>query len=101
MSENPADLFAEMLRMQSEAAQAAIAATIPDEMAIAEWSEAAERLQRQWLDFQASSLGTGDAKLPLFADPAQWLDMIQSWQRQMPWLDPERQAKLAAESAEL
>jgi polyhydroxyalkanoate synthase len=101
MSENPADLFAEMLRMQSEAAQAAIAATIPDEMAIAEWSEAAERLQRQWLDFQASSLGAGDAKLPLFADPAQWLDMFQSWQRQMPWLDPERQAKLAAESAEL
>ena len=41
MSENAADIFTDMLRLQSEAAQAAIAATIPDEMAIAEWSEAA------------------------------------------------------------
>ena len=101
MSENAADIFTDMLRLQSEAAQAAIAATIPDEMAIAEWSEAAERLQRQWLEFQASSLGAAEAKVPLFADPAQWLEVVQAWQRQMPWFDPERQARLAAESAEL
>ena len=98
MAENEAaDIFAEMLRLQSEAAQAVIAATIPDEMAVAEWSEAAERLQRQWFDFQAPA----EPKVPLFADPTQWLEAMQDWQRQVPWLDPERQARLAAESAEL
>ena len=95
-------IFAEMLRLQSEAAQAVIAATIPDEMAVAEWSEAAERLQRMWLDFHApAETAAGEAAVPLFADPSQWLELRQAWQRQMPWLDPERQAKLAAESAEL
>jgi polyhydroxyalkanoate synthase len=102
MSDTAADIFAEMLRLQSEAAQAAIAATIPDEMAMAEWSEAAERLQRQWLDFQVSPSGTAaETRVPLFADPAQWLELIQAWQHEMPWLDPKRQTKLAAESAEL
>ena len=97
-----AAIFAEMLRLQSEAAQAVIAATIPDEMAVAEWSEAAERLQRMWLDFHApAETAAGAAAVPLFADPSQWLELMQAWQRQMPWLDPERQAKLAAESAEL
>jgi polyhydroxyalkanoate synthase len=93
------DIFAEMLRMQSEAAQAALAATIPDERAIAEWGEAAERLQRMWLDFNVPEGAA--APVPLFADPAQWMELVQAWQRQMPWLDPERQAKLAAEGAAL
>ena len=93
------EIFAEMLRMQSEAAQAALAATIPDERAIAEWGEAAERLQRMWLDFNVPEGAA--APVPLFADPAQWMELVQAWQRQMPWLDPERQAKLAAEGAAL
>jgi polyhydroxyalkanoate synthase subunit PhaC len=96
-----ADIFADMLRAQSEAAQAAFAATIPDDKAIAEWGAAAEQLQRMWLDIVPTIGGEGEAPLPLFANPAQWMELVQAWQRQAPWLDPERQAALAAESMAL
>ena len=36
-----ADIFTEMLRMQSEAARQLVAASMPSEAALAEWSEAA------------------------------------------------------------
>ena len=96
-----AGIFAEMLKAQGEAAQAALAAAIPDEKALAEWGEAAEKLQRMWLAPAATAARDGEANLPLFADPAQWMELVEAWRRQVPWLDPERQAALAAESVAL
>ena len=39
--------------------------------------------------------------VPLFADPAQWMGLMQGWYQQMPWLDPERQQQLFEEGAAL
>src|SRR5690606_17974025 len=60
-----------------------------------------ERLQRMWLDIHPAQGKATDEQIPLFADPVQWLELLQAWQRQMPWLDPKRQADLAAEGAAL
>ncbi|MXP40665.1 class I poly(R)-hydroxyalkanoic acid synthase [Altererythrobacter soli] len=101
MSENDAaDIFARMLEMQSEAARQVIAASIPDEAAIAEWSETTQRLQRMWMDFHAQEK-LPEAPAPLFADPAQWMGMMQAWYRQVPLLDPERQQALWQEGMAL
>lgn len=96
-----ADIFAEMLKMQSEAAQAVLAATIPDERAVAEWSETAERLQKMWLDFHAPGEEETEIPVPLFADPAQWMGLLQAWYQQMPQLDVQRQQALWNEGLEL
>ncbi|WP_305097219.1 PHA/PHB synthase family protein [Croceibacterium aestuarii] len=95
------DVFAEMLKMQSEAARAVLATTNPDERAVAEWTEAAGRLQKMWLEFHVPGDRDPDVPVPMFADPAQWFGLVQEWQRQVPWLDPERQGQLMAESAAL
>lgn len=101
MSENDAaDIFARMLEMQSEAARQVISASIPDEAAIAEWSETTQRLQRMWMDFHVQD-PVPEAPAPLFADPAQWMGMMQAWYRQVPLLDPQRQQVLWQEGMAL
>jgi polyhydroxyalkanoate synthase len=101
MSENEAaDIFTRMLEMQSEAARQVIAASIPDENAIAEWSETTQRLQHMWMDFHAQEK-LPEAPAPLFADPAQWMGLMQAWYRQIPMLDPERQQALWQEGMAL
>ncbi|MXO59836.1 class I poly(R)-hydroxyalkanoic acid synthase [Altererythrobacter salegens] len=89
-----ADIFAEMLKMQSEAARAVLATTIPDERAVAEWGETAGQLQKMWLDFHVPAEQDVDAPVPLFADPAQWMGLMQAWYQQMPYLDVQRQQAL-------
>ena len=96
-----ADLFARMLQMQSEAAQSVMSATIPDPQAVAEWGEAAARLQAMWLDFHAPGSDAAEGPLPLFADPAQWMNLVQAWYQQMPMLDPARQQALWEEGLSL
>jgi polyhydroxyalkanoate synthase len=101
MSDNQAaDIFTRMLEMQSEAARQVIAASIPDESAIAEWSETAQRLQRMWMDFHDQDK-LPEAPAPLFADPAQWMGLMQAWYQQIPLLDPERQQALWQEGMAL
>lgn len=101
MSNNEAaDIFTHMLEMQSQAARQAIAASIPDESAIAEWSETAQRLQRMWMDFHDQDK-LPEAPAPLFADPAQWMGLMQAWYQQIPLLDPERQQALWQEGTAL
>jgi polyhydroxyalkanoate synthase len=101
MSENnAADIFTRMLEMQSEAARQVIAAGIPDDAAIAEWSETTQRLQRMWMDFHAQEK-LPEAPAPLFVDPAQWMGMMQAWYSQVPLLDPERQQALWQEGMAL
>src|SRR5690606_6490850 len=99
------DLFTEMLRIQGEAARQAMAAALPGAIeesgqATAEWGETAVELQRMWLDFHRQQ-AVPEMPVPLFADPAQWMGLMQGWYQQMPWLDPERQAKLVTEGAAL
>ena len=68
----PADIFTEMLRAQSEAARQLIAASVPSEAALAEWGEAAQRLQAMWLDFHQQA-ALPEAPVPFLVDPAQWM----------------------------
>ena len=98
-SETP-DIFTEMLRLQSEAARQLVRAAIPNEAAMAEWGQAAQRLQSMWLDFhQQESLP--EPPVPFLADPAQWMGLMQAWYRQLPLLDPERQQQLWQEGMDL
>ncbi len=96
-----ADIFARMLQMQSEAAQSVLAATVPDPQAFAEWGESTAKLQSMWLDFHTPGSDEPDVPVPLFADPAQWMSLIQGWYQQMPLLDPTRQQALWQEGMAL
>jgi polyhydroxyalkanoate synthase subunit PhaC len=102
-----ADIFTEMLRAQGEAARQMMAAFMPEaaetvsgDEAIAEFGEAATKLEAMWLEFQQQQ-AIPEMPVALFADPAQWLGMMQGWYQQAPWLDPARQAELAAEGMAL
>jgi polyhydroxyalkanoate synthase subunit PhaC len=102
-----ADLFTEMLRIQGEAAREMVAAVLPGAAEalptgaeMSDWGEAALKLQRMWLEFHEQH-AIPDMPVPLFADPAQWLGVMQGWYQQMPWLDPARQQRLIEEGAAL
>jgi polyhydroxyalkanoate synthase len=95
-----ADVFTEMLRAQSEAARQIVTASMPSEAALAEWGEAAQRLQAMWSEFHAQDT-LPEPPTPFLADPAQWMGLMQAWYRQIPMLDPERQQQLWQEGMEL
>jgi polyhydroxyalkanoate synthase len=95
-----ADVFTEMLRAQSEAARQLVSASMPSEAALAEWGEAAQRLQAMWSEFHAPDK-LPEPPTPFLADPAQWMGLMQAWYRQIPMLDPERQQQLWQEGMEL
>lgn len=93
--------------MQAEAARQAIRAFLPPtadagdrDEALDEWSGAAAEWQQRWLDFHEQQ-ALSEAPVPLLADPAQWLGLVQSWYQQIPMLDPQRQQRMAMEGAEL
>jgi len=95
-----ADIFSEMLKMQSEAARQMVTASMPSEAAMAEWGEAAQRLQAMWFDFHGQDK-LPEPPVPFLADPAQWMGLMQAWYSQIPMLDPERQQRLWQEGMEL
>jgi polyhydroxyalkanoate synthase len=95
-----ADVFTEMLRMQSEAARQIVTASMPNEAALAEWGEAAQRLQSMWFDYHKPDK-LPDPPTPFLADPAQWMGLMQAWYQQIPLLDPERQQQLWQEGMQL
>src|SRR5690606_269734 len=103
----PSDLFTAMLRVQGEAARPAMAAVLPEAVeamasdeSTGEWGDATRRVQAMWLEFHAQQ-SVAEMPVPLFAEPAQWLGLMQGWYQQMPWLDPQRQQQLFAEGAAL
>ncbi len=101
MSEDEtADVFTEMLRAQSEAARQMVTASLPNDAALAEWGEAARRLQAMWLDFHQPA-AVPEPPVPFLADPAQWMGLMQAWYRQIPVLDPERQQQIWQEGVSL
>jgi len=95
-----ADIFSEMLKMHSEAARQMVSASMPSEAALAEWGEAAQRLQAMWLDFHQQEK-LPEPPVPFLVDPAQWMGVMQAWYSQLPLLDPQRQQRLWQEGMEL
>ena len=102
-----ADLFTEMLRIQGEAARQVMDSVMPmateaapGSQALDQWRDAALKLQQMWLDFQEQQ-ALPQMPAPLFADPSQWLGMMQGWYQAMPLLDPARQAKIWQEGVAL
>ena len=94
-----ADVFTAMLRAQSEAAHQLVSASLPNEAALAEWGEAAQRLQAMWLDFHEQQ-SLPEPPVPFLADPAQWMGLMQAWYKQVPMLDPQRQQALWQEGVD-
>jgi polyhydroxyalkanoate synthase len=97
---SPADMFAEMLRIQGETTRQAMFAVFPgaSEAApgkedVAQWGQAALKLQQMWLQFHQQH-AVPEMPAPMFADPAQWFGAMQGWYQAMPLLDPARQAQI-------
>jgi polyhydroxyalkanoate synthase len=95
-----AGIFSEMLRMQSDAARELITASMPSEGGLAEWADAAQRLQSLWLEFHQQQT-LPEPPVPFLANPAQWMGLMQAWYSQIPLLDPDRQQRLWQEGVEL
>ena len=110
MSDSPtdaADTFTEMLRAQGEAARQMLetfvppaAEAVPGEAALAEWGEAARKLQAMWLEFHRQQ-AIPAMPVPILADPTQWMGLMQGWFQQMPLLDPRRQSEIFEEGMAL
>ena len=107
-----ADIFTQMLRIQGEAARQVVETflpqavdAVPTDQELAEWGQAALKLQQMWLPLPvapaAADSRAGDVPLPLFADPSQWLSLMQGLWQQVPLLDPVRQQGIWAEGLEM
>lgn len=97
-----ADTFAELLRIQGEAARRMMEAWLPpgEEGDAAGWNAAARELQAMWLAFHEQQV-IPEMPVPLFAGPAEWMGLMQGWFERMPLLDPARQQRLFEEGAAL
>ena len=105
-----ADIFTQMLRIQGEAARQVVetflpqaADAVPTEQALAEWGQAALQLQNMWLAGHPTpdAPAAVPAALPMFADSAQWLSLMQGLWQQVPLLDPVRQQQMWAEGVQM
>ena len=104
---DPAETFAEMLKVQGETASHILGQflpgaqlPVPGKEEIAAWAASAGELQKKWLEFQQQ------AELPdrlpsVLAEPAQWFEYLGALYRQVPWADPEKQAKMWSEGIAL
>src|SRR5690606_28855545 len=100
-SGDAASTFAELLRIQGEAARRMMEAWLPtEEGGEAEWSQAARKVQDMWLAFHEQQV-IPEMRVPLFAGPAEWIGLMQCWFERMPPLDPARQQRLFEEGAAL
>ncbi len=96
-----ADMFTETLRIQGEAAQKAMesiaanaADSMPAGMDFEQMGEAYRQFQEQWFRQSLGNDAEEGVAAPLFADPAQWMDMMQAWYEHIPALDRSRQQKI-------
>jgi polyhydroxyalkanoate synthase len=100
--DDPADIFTEMLRIQGEAARQVMQTFAPDAAAALPTENDAQDLgssilafHENWLRLNTRPDGKGGTILaPFMADPAQWLDVMQQWYKQVPAIDPARQQQL-------
>lgn len=97
-----ADIFTEMLRIQGEAARQVMQAwapaavpDLPDAKDIDALGASIMAFQDNWFHLNSKPDGQGGTMpAPFMADPAQWLDLMQSWYRQVPAIDPQRQQQM-------
>jgi polyhydroxyalkanoate synthase len=100
----PTDIFGEMLRLQAETTQALLgqfgkinlAAPLPltEPGESSHWSDVAQRMQSLWLDFQNTEGPQAVMPAQLLSDPKQWLEVVESWYRQMPLASPDAQKQM-------
>jgi polyhydroxyalkanoate synthase len=105
---DPADLFNAMLRIQGETARQAMAAflphgedAVPTDGELVEWGKSAQKLQQMWLAGHPQPGSDQTLAVPMFADPSQWMGLLQGLWQQMPLLDPVRQQGWWEESVAL
>jgi len=106
-----AEAFASLVNQQATMAQQLFAAWQPgiagageDEAAgdMAQWAGAGQRLQALWLDFQREQAGNLAAQSPnVFADPGNWLEVMQGWIKALPLTSPDVQKKMWEDSLAL
>ncbi len=110
-SSDPAHLFTELLKVQGDTARHILGQFLPeaelplgDGKQVEQWASemgtAAAQLQELWLQFQGQQ-ALPDPIPPLLADPAQWLEYVGAFYRQVPLANPETQQELWREGVEL
>lgn len=69
----------------------------------AQWASVAQRLQALWLDFQRDQAAQSVVKLPeaVFADPGNWLGVMQGWLKALPLAKPETHQRMWEDSLAL
>ena len=104
-SDEAADIFTEMLRMQGEAARQMMQTfapqavdSMPDRNAADAMGKALMEWQETWLQF---CLPREQRSAPLLSDPASWMEALRQMAAVNPLLDVEAQQKLWAEGVEL
>jgi len=117
------DMLAQMLKLQAEATQAIFGnfgqfvsgvatpakpdassqepGAVPggimslDPADLTHWAGVAQRMQALWLEFQAEQAAKSPAATgQLFSDPAKWLELVDGWYSQMPFVSAETRQKL-------
>ena len=103
------DIFAEMMKLPTQIAQAAMSQMLPEQLTAAvspaitnpedaaHWASVAARLQAMWLEVQ----GEQALKASVPANPTQWLSTLEDWYQRLPLAQPEAAQKLWEEGAGL
>jgi polyhydroxyalkanoate synthase len=114
-------IFGEMLKLQAEATKAVFGhfsqmlalapeasglspmptfTQLQDNADVAEWAQVGQKLQTLWLNFQSSEALSINPPKQL-TDPAVWLELVESWYRQMPLASAEQQEAMWQDSMKL
>lgn len=104
-SDEAADIFTEMLRMQGEAARQMMQTfapkavdSLPDDNAIDAMGQAMMQFQETWLQF---CLPKDQRAAPLLTEPSSWMEALRKWSAANPLLDAEAQQRLWSDGLRL
>lgn len=95
--------FSQMLALAPEASGIApmpIFARTNDNADVTEWAAVGQKLQSLWLNFQSSDALSANPPKQL-TDPAAWLELVESWYRQMPLASADQQEAMWQDSMKL
>ena len=93
-----------MAQQMFGALQPGVAAAGEDETVgdVAQWAENTQRLQALWLDFQREAASNAAQQAPnVFADPGNWMGVMQGWIKALPLTSPDTQKQLWEDSLAL
>ena len=95
--------FSQMLALAPEASGLApmpLFSKAQESPEVAEWAAVGQKLQAMWRNFQSSE--ALNVNLPKqLTDPAAWLELVESWYRQMPFASAEQQEAMWQDSMKL